>query len=193
VLILDQTMPSLFGKTGGASYQSALTGSAGSGLLAGSSAEGSTRRFFETGAVLFTNNQCHQNLFTNDRSFAVSSVFVASLDDVGFHDNQCDCQLDQDFLLVNALVFGITARVSDNHFSESLAHVLFSAFTFGVQNITSDNESIHCLLVRGAQYLKRHNLVMLELATVHGDVTLFAGEHLCDQPEKLFAAYGSLL
>lgn len=193
VLVFDQATPSFY-LTGATSFQAVANGSARNGLpMAGSIARGSTKRFFETGAVLFTNNQCHQNLFTNDRSFAVSSVFVASLDDVGFHDNQCDCQLDEDFLLVDAVVFGITARVSDNHFAESFARVLFSAATFGYQNITSDNESFHCLLVLGAQYLKRHNLVMLEIGSVSGDVTEFVGEHLCDEPLKLFAAYGSII
>jgi hypothetical protein len=192
VLILNQALPAI-ASTGGTSYQAVANGSAGNALkLAGSSADGVTRRFFETGAVLFTNNQCNQNLFTPEGSFAVSSIFVASLDDIACHANQCDCQLDEDFLLVDALIFGFTVRVSDNHFAESFARVLLSALTFGIQNITSDNVSVHCLLVLGMQYLKRHNLVMLELGSVNGDVTEFAGEHLCDNLGQLFEAYGRM-
>jgi len=150
-------------------------------------------RFFANGTVLFTNNQCHQNLFTTEQSFAVSSVFIASLDDVGFHNNQCDCDLNEDFLLVNTLVFGITARVSDNRFRESLARVIFSAATFGIQNITTDNESIHCLLVLGTAFLSRHNLVLFEIGAVNGDVAEqpFV-ERPCNRVAGLFGSFGGI-
>jgi hypothetical protein len=174
--------------TGAAAFKNIQNGT--SANHASDSAGKAGPRFFEHGAVLFSNNQCHQNLFTAGRSFAVSSIFIASLDDVAFHANQCDCDLDTDFLLVNALVFGMTARVSDNHFSESLLKVFFSAATLGLQNITTDNESVHCLLIRGMQYLSRHNLVLLEIGTVKGDVTKYDGDHLCDVFNALFPAFG---
>ncbi len=147
-------------------------------------------RYFATGTVLFTNNQCHQNLATPAPSFALSSICIASLDDVGFHTNQCDCDLDQDFLMVNAFIFGMTARISDNRFRESLMKVFFSAATFGMQVITTDNESIHCLLVLGTAYLKRHNLVLLEIGTINGDITKVDGPHVCDNIMKLFKNFG---
>lgn len=148
-------------------------------------------KYFANGNVLFGNNQCRQNLLTAESSFSLSSIFIASLDDVGFHDNQCDCELADDFLLVNALLFGITTRASDNKFSESLLKVLLSAATFGMQNITTDNESVHCLLVLGTAYLSRHNLVLLELGSVNGDVAEYTDAHPCDRLRKLFGAFGS--
>ena len=92
--------------------------------------------------------------------------------------------------MVNVLVFGMTARISDNRFRESLAKVLFSAATFGLQVVTTDNESIHCLLVLGAQYLKQHNLVFLEIGTINGDVTKAVGPHPCDSIMGLFKNFG---
>ena len=50
-------------------------------------------------------------------------------------------------------------------------HVGFSAFTFGLLNATTDNESVHCLRVSGIQFLNRHNLILGALfAGVTGDV-----------------------
>ena len=160
------------------------------GTSANRASSATSKRFFENGAVLFTNNQCHQNLFASDKSFAVSSVFVAGLDDIGFHNNQCYCDLDRDFLLVNALVFGMSVRVSDNRFQESFLHVFFSAATLGLQNITTDNESVHCLLIRGVQFLDRYNLVLIEIGTVKGDVAEYDGVHLCDAAMHLFGHFG---
>ena len=92
--------------------------------------------------------------------------------------------------MVNAFIFGMTARISDNRFRESLMKVFFSAATFGMQVITTDNESIHCLLVLGAAYLKRHNLVLLEIGTINGDITKVDGPHVCDTIMKLFKNFG---
>jgi len=51
-------------------------------------------------------------------------------------------------------------------------HVGFSAFTFGLLNATTDNESVHCLRASGSQFLSRHNLILGALfAGVTGDVT----------------------
>ena len=140
-------------------------------------------RFLANGTVLFTNNQCHQNLLLPEISYAASSIFIASLDDVGFHNNQCDSDFQGDFMLINALIFGITVRVSDNRFKEVFSSVLWSAMTLGgIVNVTSDNESVHCLLVRGGLFLKRHNLVMGEIfGGVLGDVEKYEGVHSCDQ------------
>lgn len=140
------------------------------------------RRFFTGGRVLFTNNQCHLNLMTAEPSFAVTSILVASFDDVGFHNNQSDCDLGDDLLLANAVIFGATVRVSDNWFRETALRVLFSAISFGLLNITTDNESVHCLLIRGVTFLDRYNLVLLEISQVTGDTTKFPdAERPCKQ------------
>ena len=56
-------------------------------------------------------------------------------------------------------------------------------------NITTDNESVHCLLIRGFQFLSRHNLVLAEISTVNGDVTTNNAPHPCDVFTALFPAF----
>ncbi len=149
-----------------------------------------SKRYFSNGNVLFTNNQCHLNLFNFKEGMALAAIFVGSLDDIGFHNNQTDCDIDDDFLLVNTFVFGISLRVSDNHFTETISKAIFSAMTLGVQNITTDNESIHCLMVKGTAYLSKHNLVFTEIATVNGDISEYVGPHLCDDGKSSFDNFG---
>jgi hypothetical protein len=194
VLILNQGRAAFLSSAAG-SFKNIKTGVAAKVDLKGAaSSAASGERYFANGTVLFTNNQCHQNLFTPETGFALSSVFIVSLDDVGVHNNQCDCDIDDDMLLVNALVFGITARVSDNHFSETLMKVLFSAVTFGLHNITTDNESVHCLLVEGVTFLSRHNLVLFEIfGGVHGDIAKYTGTHPCDKYKGKFGSFGKII
>lgn len=148
------------------------------------------RRIMANGTVLFANNQCHQNLLLPERSFAATSIFIASLDDVGFHNNQCDCDFEGDLIVVNVLAFGITVRLSDNRFREVFFNVFWSAATMGLMNITSDNESVHCLLIMGTLFLNKNNLVLLEMAGgVTGDITE-TKEHPCDRYSNLLANFG---
>jgi hypothetical protein len=115
------------------------------------------------GNVLFSNNQCSLDLLEQGVSLALSSILIASLDDVGFHNNQCDCNLLDDFVFTHSFLFGATIRVTDNRFKEGCGNALLSAITFGLLNITSDNESTHCLFVEGGKKISRHNLVLLSL------------------------------
>jgi hypothetical protein len=130
------------------------------GALAGAAVFGRT---LVNGNVLFTNNQCSLDLLEQGLSLALSSILIVSLDDVGFHNNQCDCNLLDDFVFAHAAVFGATVRVTDNRFKEGCGNAFLSAITLGLLNITSDNESTHCLLVLGSRKLRRHNLVLLSL------------------------------
>lgn len=107
------------------------------------------RMYFASGDVLFANNQCTLDLFETGFTLAVSSVLILSLDDVGFHSNQCDASLADDFLFTQAFVMGLSVRASDNRFKEGVFNALFSAVTFGLFNTTTDNQSTHCLVVRG--------------------------------------------
>jgi hypothetical protein len=75
------------------------------------------------GTVLFAENQVTLDLteagLANESS-ALSSLLVASMDDVGFHDNQCECFLESETLVANAIAAGWSVRVSDNRFKEPL-------------------------------------------------------------------------
>jgi hypothetical protein len=116
--------------------------------------------FLRSGNVLFSNNQCSLDLIEAGISFALSSILIISLDDVAFNNNQCDCNLLDDFVFSHAFLFGITIRANDNRFREGIMNAGFSAMTLGILNITTDNESTHCLVVQGVRKLRRHNLVL---------------------------------
>jgi hypothetical protein len=107
----------------------------------------------------------------------LSSILIFSLDDVAFNNNQCDCNLFDDFVITNALLFGITIRTNDNRFREGILNAALSAITVGLVNITTDNESTHCLVAEGWRKIRRHNLVLLSALSGRRDVCrMFEGE-----------------
>jgi len=110
-------------------------------------------KFLVNGNVLFANNQCTLDAVERGLSLAFSSILIFSLDDVGFHSNQCDCNLLDDFVIAQAILGGISVRASDNRFKEGLFNALFSAITLGLFNTTTDNQSTHCLWIIGSPNL----------------------------------------
>jgi hypothetical protein len=105
------------------------------------------------GNVLFANNQVSLDLMERGLSLAFSSILILSLDDIGFHSNQCDCNLFDDFVAAQAIVVGVSVRLSDNRFKEGIFNAFFSAFTVGLFNTTTDNQSTHCLFIVGPPQL----------------------------------------
>jgi len=105
------------------------------------------------GNVLFTNNQCSLDLLESGLGITVSSILILSLDDVGFHDNQCDCNLFDDFVMTQAILVGLSVRVTGNRFKEGIANAVLSAVTLGLFNTTTDNQSTHCLFIFGVPNL----------------------------------------
>lgn len=106
-------------------------------------------QYLANGNVLFSDNRVDLNLLETGVGFAISSIAIFSLDDVGFHSNQCDCNLLDDYVYLHLLLFGFSARVSDNRFKEGVYNALYSGMTIGLFNATTDNQSTHCLLVSG--------------------------------------------
>jgi hypothetical protein len=125
-------------------------------------------RIVANGNVMFCNNQCVLDLLEVEQSVSVSSIFIITLDDIGFHSNQCDCSLSADFVLAQAILFGPSVRASDNRFKETLLRAAWSLVSLGVVNTTTDNQSTHCLLVRGVSTgtwtgeVNEHNTVLAE-------------------------------
>jgi hypothetical protein len=105
--------------------------------------------YLANGNVLFTDNRVDLDLLETGLGFALSSILILSLDDVAFQDNQCDCNLLDDFIISQAILFGISLRASDNRFKEGLFNAILSAVTVGLLNATTNNQSTHCLLVWG--------------------------------------------
>jgi Family of unknown function (DUF6519) len=106
-------------------------------------------QYLANGNVLFSDNQCVLDLIETGSSLALSSILIFSLDDVSFQNNQCDANLFDDFILTQAILFGVSLRVNDNRFKEGIRNAFYSAVTLGIMNTTTDNQATHCLLVRG--------------------------------------------
>lgn len=135
------------------------------------------------GLIQFSNNQCKLNPQGQEVGIAVSSILIAGLADVGFQNNQDTCDLPNDLLLTNAALAGGTLRVTGNWFKETLMHVGVSGVTIGLMNATTDNESVHCLSIKGLLVLDRYNLVLGALVSgITGSIMGEAGdgqERLC--------------
>ncbi|HEX8180800.1 MAG TPA: DUF6519 domain-containing protein [Pyrinomonadaceae bacterium] len=116
-----------------------------------------------SGDVLFNGNQCALELQDEPVGVTGPSVLIFTLDDIGFSDNQCQSRIRQGIQTTEAIIFGITLRVSDNHFKEQFFKAALSAVTLGVMNVTTDNEATHCLIARAwpGMLASAHNKVLL--------------------------------
>jgi Family of unknown function (DUF6519)/Right handed beta helix region len=120
--------------------------------------------YLANGNVLFANNQCTLDLVDRVPDFALSSVLIASLDDISFHGNQCDCDLFLgDLIVTQAILFGISLRMTDNRFKEGIWSAWLSAVTLGLLNMTTNNQSTHCLLVLGSAVEEHTNTSLLDV------------------------------
>jgi hypothetical protein len=99
------------------------------------------------GPVLFSQNRCSLRLGTA-RTESLSSVFIVTLDDLGFHDNQCWLNATSDDVRVamDVLLFGITVRATSNRLQEPCGSVILSGFAAGFVTIASLNISSNGLL-----------------------------------------------
>jgi hypothetical protein len=105
-------------------------------------------RYLANGNVLFANNQCMLDLLESGFGLSLSSILIITLDDIGFHGNQCDCNLFDDVVLSQAILAAPSLRVSDNRFKEGRFNAVFSAMSLGVMNTTAGNQATHCLFIR---------------------------------------------
>jgi hypothetical protein len=103
------------------------------------------------GDILFSDNQCSLNLLDGRKSSVSNSLVLLSLDDIGFLNNQCDCDLGlrEDHLNVHALIFAFSTRVTGNRLKEGALSAVYSAMTTAILNTTALNQATHCLGVHG--------------------------------------------
>lgn len=112
------------------------------------------------GNVLFANNQCSLDLLEQGAGGLLirpgigviyTSIFLKTLDDIAFQDNQCDCNLGslEDYVVAHTILFGFSLRATGNRFKESWGQAMYSAITNGHLNTTAHNQSTHCLMVTG--------------------------------------------
>jgi hypothetical protein len=106
-------------------------------------------RSLATGQVLFNDNQVTFDAFDPGVSFALSSVLIATADDLGFQDNHCESNLFNDFVVTQSLLLGVSSRTNSNRFTEGKLNAFFSAVTVGfIANTTTINQATHCILSR---------------------------------------------
>ncbi|MCP5102691.1 MAG: right-handed parallel beta-helix repeat-containing protein, partial [bacterium] len=113
------------------------------------------------GNVLFSNNQTTLELrgketamgFPFEFDFALSSVFIFSMDDVGFMGNQSDCNFSIDLLFTNTAIFGVSVRTCNNRFKEGLIYSLFSLVSAALANAVTFNQATHCIYTQGSKEL----------------------------------------
>jgi hypothetical protein len=139
-------------------------------------------QYLANGNVLFSDNQCVLDLIERGMSLAYASIVISSLDDIGFSNNQCDCNLLDDVVLSQAILNGFSLRVSDNRFKEGIYNALYSAITLGVANTTTDNQSTHCLLIRG----------WTDLTVNQPNTVLLAGanQRFCESYGRILSTFG---
>jgi Family of unknown function (DUF6519) len=102
-------------------------------------------RKWNTGKTLFTDNQVTLDVVEEPVAFALSSIAVCSLDDLGFTDNQCEINSTNFFVWTDVALGAGSVRVADNRFSETWLRALFSGLSIGGMNTTTDNQATHCL------------------------------------------------
>jgi Family of unknown function (DUF6519) len=143
-------------------------------------------QYLANGNVLFANNQCVLDLSEKGLSLALTSILITTLDDIGFSNNQCDCNLLDDLVLAQAFLFGLSVRMNDNRLKEGLLNALYSAVSIGLMNAATANQSTHCLLVAAvipSMKVEAGNKALID-AFVPG---------FCDKLGKSFAALGGSL
>jgi hypothetical protein len=105
------------------------------------------------GPVLFSQNRCslQMNLV---KTRVLASVFIATFDDLGFHDNQCwvrspvgkdEYNYSNIQVVCDVLLVGISCRAIGNRFQERIKSVLMSNLILGLVNIESLNTASNFL------------------------------------------------
>lgn len=98
-----------------------------------------------TGQILFNDNQVLADV-TGNNVAPRSCILCYGEDDVSIAGNQSIYRGDSAYL-TNALVFGLTLRFHGNRLQEPQTATTFSGLITGTWNITSHNQSTHCLIV----------------------------------------------
>jgi hypothetical protein len=104
-------------------------------------------RVLANGQVLFANNQVGTDFLAAGPTFSLAPILITTLDDLGFHDNQCEADLLIDFIISQAVLFGLSLRTTSNRFEEGVLNAILSALTVGIlANTTALNQSTHCII-----------------------------------------------
>jgi len=110
------------------------------------------------GRVLFNDNQVTlQDFGVRGRLVRSVPLVIMSADDVSVQDNQINAEIPLAMLLVDALVAGATVRASGNRITEVPMRALLSCLSNGQRNITTENQTTHCIAALGSQVIQAAN------------------------------------
>ena len=116
-----------------------------SGRLAGGALDDDTK-WFVGGNVQFNDNQVDFDALDPVFTLSLCAVLLFSFDDVNMNGNQIDCDLALDFVVIDTILFGISAEVTNNRFKEGYYNTFLSAYTIGLlMNSTAHNVGTHCI------------------------------------------------
>jgi hypothetical protein len=134
--------------------------------------------YLPSGNVLFTSNQTTLDLQSPLIDFAFSAQAIASLDDIGYNNNQSDCRSFIDILFTDVALLGTTIRSNNNRFQEGITVTISSLFSFGMMNTAVTNQSTHCLFTFGSkQFLvNKDNSALLPIGC--NDQIDIIGQHI---------------
>jgi hypothetical protein len=121
-------------------------------------------RAMANGQVLFSDNQVNTDLLALGGNFSIAAVLIITLDDLGFHDNQCEANLYliDDLVLSHALLFGMSLRATGNRFKEGFISAFLSALTLGLMaNTTALNQGTHCIFAMGGKLVDQGNTAII--------------------------------
>jgi hypothetical protein len=102
------------------------------------------------GATMFHDNQVslHRPL-PEGPPMTLSAIFIGSLDDVGFADNQFGIELDAQFAVIDALILGVTVRITSNRGQEACPTILSLASLAMVWNTAALNQTTNPIFAAG--------------------------------------------
>jgi hypothetical protein len=117
------------------------------------------------GTVLFSNNICQLEARA-DGQRSITSIAIMSVDHLTFTGNHSWIDTATFDAIFDAVLVAGSVNVTNNRFQESPISVLASGLTAGVINITSQNISTFCLLVKGAPNftINQSNLAVISMA-----------------------------
>ena len=150
-------------------------------------------QYLANGNVMFNDNQVVADLMEREISKTMSSVLIISLDDISFADNQLDASFLIDLMISNAIVLGMSVRISDNRFKESLILSLFSTVSLGLLfNHTVDNQATHCIFAKGLlhEQVRDNQILMSTFCEQLGSLKQNMGHHI--QHTHMFVAPAKL-
>ena len=104
-------------------------------------------RWFVGGNILFCDNQVVFDALNPVFTFSLCAILLFSFDHVTMGDNQVDCDLALDFVLIDTIVLTLSTTVTNNRFKEGYYNAYLSAYVIAfLMDATRLNVGTHCII-----------------------------------------------